>query len=94
MGQIVLNILAFLVCMPIVIWIIKCAVVDNVRNTYKKCRKETKEEKMKAIIKSAWNGLIALIILALITLCSRYSYSNDPYKEEKRDEYIQRNEPG
>lgn len=86
-----LTILAYIICVPILVWILKAFVVDIVIDTYKDSYKGTTKAKAKAILKAIGNGLIMIIILAIVGMCC---YNPDPEHNERYDEYQQRREPG
>lgn len=60
---------------------------------YKESYKQTFKDKLKAAGIAMANGLAVIAFLALIAMCS---YSDDPYseREERKDEYQLRREPG
>lgn len=90
MKETLLSILGIICCLPILIWLIKTLVVDLVINTYKDSYKGTPRDRAKAILKAIGNGLIMIIILAIVGMCC---YNPDPEHNERYDEYQQRREP-
>lgn len=91
MKETILIIFFIIVCIPILIWLIKTLVVDLVINTYKDSYKGTPRDRAKAILKAIGNGLIMIIILAIVGMCC---YNPDPEHGIKYDEYNERREPG
>lgn len=91
-GEGFLGIIAILICAPIAFGIIKAFVIDIVINTYKDSYKGTPKAKEKAIWRAIINGIIGIVFLALVALCS---YSPDSGGYDERDHYDEyRNEPG
>lgn len=91
MKEVILTILAFIVCVPILLWLIKSLIIDLVVETYKDSYKGTPKDRAKAIFKSIGNGLIMIVVLVLVGMCC---YNPDPEHHERYDEYQQRREPG
>ena len=91
MKETILTIVAAVICIPILVWIIKTLVIDVVAGTYRDSNKGTSRDRVKAILKSIGNGLIMIIILAIVGMCC---YNPDPERGYRYDEYNERREPG
>lgn len=91
MKETILTIVASVICIPILVWIIKTLVIDVVAETYRDSYKGTSRDRVKAILKSIGNGLIMIIILAIVGMCC---YNPDPERGYRYDEYNERREPG
>ena len=90
MKETILSIFGFIICAPILFWLIKTLIIDVIKDTYKDSYKETTKDKAKAILKSMGNGIIMIAILALVGMCCYNPDKND--SNDHYDEY--RNEPG
>lgn len=86
MKETILSIFAFIICVPILIWIFKAFVFDPYEEEIRRGR--SKERAMGSAILS---GIIVVIVLVLVGLCS---YIPDSERSERYDEYQQRREPG
>lgn len=91
MEQIIIIVLALIICIPLYIWIFKVLVIDLVREIYKGSRTNTPKEKAKAILKSIVSGLLMTAILGAAVMCGSY-YDLEP--GSKYEEYNERREPG
>ena len=92
MKQSIIDVLVIIVCVPILLWIIKAFVIDIIIGTYKESYQGTPEAKARAIIKAAANGIIMILLLILVGMCS---YSPDREYDYERDHYDEyRSEPG